>query len=110
MGSIDFLSGWDTSILMVPFLGVLVMYMFRLDETFAAPKAASKKRRSFCGADPNDRPYLSDPDGQLWRGHTVRQIEAGFEPAAHSEGRDSICQPGSQDVGLADIAGSIYHI
>jgi hypothetical protein len=94
MGSADFLSGWDTSILMIPFLGVLVIYMFRLDETFAAPKAAPKRRRFFCGVDSNDRPYLSDPDGQLWRQHSVRQIEARFEPAIDSEGHDSICQPG----------------
>jgi hypothetical protein len=95
MGSADFLSGWDTSILMIPFLGVLVIYMFRLDETLATPKAAPKRRRSFCGVDPNDRPYLSDPDGRLWRRRSVRQIEARFEPAAHSEGHDSICQAGS---------------
>jgi hypothetical protein len=95
MGSADFLSGWDTSILMIPFLGVLVIYMFRLDEMFAAPKATPKKRRFFCGVDPNDRPYLSDPDGQLWRRHSVRQIDARCEPAAHSEGPDPICQAGS---------------
>ncbi len=99
MGSADFLSGWDTSILMVPFLGVLVMYMFRLDVTYAAPKAAPKKRRSFCGVDPNDRPNLSDPDGQLWRGHSVGQIEAGFEPEAHSEGHDSTCEVGVRTSG-----------
>jgi hypothetical protein len=64
MGSADFVSGWDTTILMVPFLGILAMYLFRLDERFAAPKAPPQKRRFFCEVDSKDRPYLSDPDGQ----------------------------------------------
>ena len=94
MGSADLVSGWDTTILMVPFLGILVIYMFHLDERFAAPKAPLKSRRFFCGVDPKGRPYLSDPDGQPWRGQGVRKIEARLEPAAHSERRDSICQMG----------------
>lgn len=85
MGNVELVSGWDTTILIVPFLGILVMYLFRLDERFAAPKAPPKNRRSFCGVDPMDRPYLSDPDGQPWRGHGVRQIDARLKPAAHSE-------------------------
>jgi hypothetical protein len=85
MGSADFVSGWDTTILIVPFLGILVMYLFRLDERFSAPKATPKNRRFFCGVDPKDRPYLSDPDGQPWHRHDVRQIEARLGPAAHSE-------------------------
>jgi hypothetical protein len=85
MGSADFVSSWDTAVLMVPFLGVLAMYMFRLDERLAAPKATPKKRRFFCGVDPEDGPYLSDPDGQPWPGETLSQIEASFEPTAHLE-------------------------
>jgi hypothetical protein len=85
MGSVEFVSGWDTIILMIPFLGILVLYLFRLDEKFAAPKAPPKSRRVFCGLDPDDGPYLSDPDGQPWCGHGVRQVEARLGPAAHSE-------------------------
>jgi hypothetical protein len=85
MGSADFVSGWDTTILMVPFLGILVMYLFRLDARFSAPKATQKKRRFFCGVDPKDLPYLSDPDGQPWHRNGVRQIEARLKPAAHSD-------------------------
>jgi hypothetical protein len=90
MGSAGFVSGWDTTILMVPFLGILVLYLFRLDERFAAPKAPSTSRRSFCGLDPQGRAHLSDPDGQPWLWHGVGQIEPRVEPAAHSEGHDSI--------------------
>ena len=85
MGSVEFVSGWDTTILMVPFLGILVMYLFRLDERFAAPKAPPRSRRFFCGVDPKDGPFVSDPDGKPWRGHSVRQIEARLKSAAHSE-------------------------
>ncbi len=85
MGSAEFLSGWDTTILMVPFLGILAMYMFRLDERFAAPKSSPRNRRFFCGVDPKDRPYLSDPDGQPWRRGSVPQIEARLKAAAQSE-------------------------
>ena len=85
MGSADFISGWDTTILMVPFLGILVMYLFRLDERFAAPKAPRKRSRFFCGVDPKNGPHISDPDGNPWRGRSVSQIEARLKPAAHSE-------------------------
>jgi hypothetical protein len=88
MGSADFVSGWDTTILIVPFLGILVLYLFRLDERFAAPKALSTSRRFFCGPDPQGGAHLSDPDGQPW--HSVGQIEARLEPAAHSEVHNSM--------------------
>jgi hypothetical protein len=71
MGGAEYVSGWDTTILMIPFLAILVMYLFRLDQSVSAPKATQKKRRFFCGVDPKDRPYLSDPDGQPWRHHCV---------------------------------------
>jgi hypothetical protein len=92
MGSADFVSGWDTTILMVPFLGILVLYMFHLDSRFAAPKRAPKSRRFFCGVDPQDQPNMTDPDGQPWRSQSVRQIEAKLTPMAQSGGHDTMCQ------------------
>lgn len=77
MAGTDFVSGWDTTILMVPFLGILVMYLFGLDERFAAPKAPPKSRRCFCGSDPTDGPCLSDPDGQPWQVPGVRRSREG---------------------------------
>jgi hypothetical protein len=76
MGSAHFLSGWDTTILIVPFLGMLLMHMFRLDEKVSAPKAPPRNRRSFCEVDPKGRPYVSDPDGQPWRREVSGEIEA----------------------------------
>ena len=43
MGSAEFVSGWDTTILMVPFLGILVMYMFRLDAEVLRSQSDPKK-------------------------------------------------------------------
>jgi hypothetical protein len=80
----------DTTILMVPFLGILALYLFRLDERFAAPKAPSASRRSFCGPDPQGQAHLSDPDGHPWRRRDVGQIEARLEASAHSEAHNSI--------------------
>jgi hypothetical protein len=73
------LPGWDTAILMIPFLVVLGIGMFHLDERLADPKRATKTRRPFCGVDQNGRPFLSDPDGKLWLGRT-RQIEGTLAP------------------------------
>lgn len=110
MGSADFLSGWDMTILMVPFLGMLLMHMFRLDERVSAPKAPPGNRRFFCEVDLNGRGCVSDPDGQPWHRQVSRQIEARLEPPARSEGRDSIQQVGSQNLRVVRKAGSIIHI
>jgi hypothetical protein len=110
MGSADFLSGWDTTILMVPFLGMLLLHMFRLDERFSARKAPPKRSRSFCGVDPKGRPYVSDPDGQPWLRQRVGEIEARIEVAAHSEQRDSSCPVGSEDFRLGRKRSSILNI
>jgi hypothetical protein len=110
VGSADFLSGWDTTILMVPFLGMLFMHMFRLDERVSGRKAPPRSRRSFCGVDAKGRPYVSDPDGQPWRRPGLCEIEGRIEPAAHSEGRAMICEEGSEDFRLARKTVSIIHI
>lgn len=110
MGGAEFLSGWDTTILIVPFLGMLLVHMFRLDERVSAPKAPPRNRRFFCEVDPKGRGYVSDPDGQAWRRQVPQEIEARLEPAARSEGRGSICQKGSRNPGQARKTGSIVHI
>jgi len=63
----DFYSTLDTLLIMIPFIAMMAIGMFRLDEHFAAPKEARQRRRSFCGVDGNGRPWLSDPDGRPCR-------------------------------------------
>ncbi len=60
-------SGLDTFLIAVPFVGVLLMGMFRLDTIFAAPKRAVGLRRSPSGIDKQGRMLLSDPDGRPWK-------------------------------------------
>jgi hypothetical protein len=81
--------GWDTMVLMVPFVVVLVMAMLHVDELLATPKQSPRARRFFCGVDPQDLPYMSDPDGRPWRKNRVRQIEARLAPAYRSDWSDS---------------------
>src|SRR5205823_1752471 len=71
-----------TFVLAIPFLGVLAMAMFGLDERFAAPKTKPTSRRSFCEVGGTSGSYLSDPDGTPWQNVGIRQIEARLTPAA----------------------------
>jgi hypothetical protein len=66
---------WDTFVLSIPFVAILGMTLFRLDERFASPKGVPMRRRSFCGVDSQGRPFISDPDGQIWQTHPKAQIE-----------------------------------
>jgi hypothetical protein len=67
MHATNLLSEWDTLVIMIPFLGLMALGMFRLDERFASPKASVPRRQKFCGVDGDGAPLLSDPDGRPWR-------------------------------------------
>ena len=55
----------DILILSVPFLLILGMGIFGLDQRLASPRRLSPTRPSFCEVDANGTPFLSDPDGRL---------------------------------------------
>ena len=110
MGSADFLSGCDTTILMVPFLGMLLLHMFRLDERVSSRKAPSGSRLSFCEVDSKGQPYVSDPDGQPWNRQGVSEVEARLANADPSKGRASMRPAGTEDFRLAPKTGHIFHI
>jgi hypothetical protein len=58
-------SGWGTFLVAVPFVGILLAGLFRLDEIIATPKRArAGKRLPFTGCDENGHLVLSDPDGR----------------------------------------------
>lgn len=63
MHAANFLASWDTTILMLPFLGLLAFWMFGLDERVAAPRERSTRRR-FCQTDFHGRSQFCDPDGR----------------------------------------------
>lgn len=85
MGGARLVSSLDTMVLMVPFVAMLVMSVFRLDERLAAPKREAKIRRFFCGIDAEDRLFLFDPDGKPWSRNRVRQIEGRLGPAGDAD-------------------------
>ena len=59
-------SGWETFLLAAPFLGMVLVGIFRLDEIAANPKRHHGPRPRLIGNDENGRPLLSDPDGRPW--------------------------------------------
>lgn len=61
-------SGADTVLIMVPFVVMMLLVMFRLDEQFTAPKSASNgpargSGRAFCEVTQDGDSLLYDPDG-----------------------------------------------
>jgi hypothetical protein len=66
MHEVIFASGWDTALLMVPFVGLMALSVFRLDERIATPRPHKKTRREFCHQDRHGNPFLFDPDGKPW--------------------------------------------
>jgi hypothetical protein len=60
-------SGRDAFLIAIPFIGVLLACLLRVDELVAAPKPGGVKHRStICGQDENGQPILCDPDGRPW--------------------------------------------
>ena len=54
----------DALLFAIPFLGLLLMGMFRLDEFFVTPKRRHLPRRPLSGVDIDGEPILCDPDGR----------------------------------------------
>jgi hypothetical protein len=59
------ISGRDTLLIAIPFIVILMITMFRLDQILASPKQVVNGRRLACGMDKPGEPILRDPDGRL---------------------------------------------
>ncbi len=66
MQDIALQSGWETFLLAAPFVGMVLVGVFRLDEIAANPKRKHGQRPRLTGNDENGRMLLTDPDGQPW--------------------------------------------
>ena len=66
MHDIALQSGWETFLLAAPFVGMVLVGVFRLDEIAANPNHQRGRRPSLTGNDENGRLLLSDPDGRQW--------------------------------------------
>ena len=58
-------SGRDTLLVAIPFVAILLISIFRLDEALSTSQGALKRRRSVCGTDEDGEPILRDPDGRV---------------------------------------------
>jgi len=65
MHSAPLLTGWDTAVFILPFFGLLFLWMFGLDELLAAP-GANARRRPFCQVGNGKDAGMTDPDGTPW--------------------------------------------
>jgi hypothetical protein len=65
--------GLDTAFVAVPFLVMLAVGFFHLDEMVATPKNRRSPRRPAIGLDSDGSPILSDPDGRRWRPNPRRK-------------------------------------
>lgn len=66
-------NNWDTFLLGIPFVFMLLVGFFRLDEVIVAPQQkAVRKGRTFSGADADGNLVLSDPDGTRWQASKLR--------------------------------------
>lgn len=61
-------SGWDTVLVAIPFVVLLLVGFFRLDDLFASAKHKKDRRRPECGFDENGELLATDPDGRPWSG------------------------------------------
>jgi hypothetical protein len=66
-------SGWETILVAIVFLGLLIVGVFRLDAIFAARRREPKRSRPAIGKDKDGAPLYSDPDGKAWRNRQARK-------------------------------------
>jgi hypothetical protein len=57
---------WESLLLGIPFLLMLLVGIFRLDELIVAPKHRPRRSRPASGLDADGNIILSDPDGRRW--------------------------------------------
>jgi hypothetical protein len=63
--NIVLVSGRDAFLVAIPFVFMLFLSVFRLDERLARHRAATTSRRPAMGMNEAGQPILRDPDGRL---------------------------------------------
>lgn len=59
------ISSRDALLVAIPFVLILAVSVFRLDQIIALPKGSLNRRRPACGIDEFGELILRDPDGKL---------------------------------------------
>ncbi len=57
-------SGWQTALVAVPFLFMLLVGVFRLDAVFVMQRQSVRRQRPGAGIDQDGQPMMCDPDGR----------------------------------------------
>ena len=57
-------SGWQTALVAIPFLVMMLVGVFRLDELFVDQRQGARRQRPASGIDADGRLLLCDPDGR----------------------------------------------
>ncbi len=65
MGKNILMSTIDSLLMAVPFVIMLLINIFRLDQIIAAPRMTLTSRQLRCGTDKFGEPIMRDPDGRL---------------------------------------------
>jgi hypothetical protein len=73
------LPGRDTLLMTIPFVVMLMVTIFRLDQIVASPTQVVAGRRFACSLDMYGKPILRDPDGRL--SGPARQKKTAAGPA-----------------------------
>jgi len=64
--------GFDTLVIAVPFVSVLLIGHFRLDQIIAAPRRKTKPMAPAFRLDERGRMLMTDPDGRPWKAPAPR--------------------------------------
>lgn len=78
-------SGLDNILVALPFIGMLMVGFFRLDEILAAPRKrlANKPLHPPCGVDLDGNPIVCDPDGRPWGNPRMHRLPGRFPRQMH---------------------------
>lgn len=68
----------------LPFVFLLLLTVFRLDQILASPKGLREPRHLKCGMDESGEPILCDPDGRVWESGRVRHGPSGAAGAGRA--------------------------
>lgn len=60
-------SGWETTLVAIPFIGLLFLAVFGLDAVIGASKKKGKHRKPASGLDKDGTGLYADPDGRRWK-------------------------------------------
>jgi hypothetical protein len=59
-------TNWDQVLIGIPFVMMMIIGIFRLDELVAVPHKKLRRARPASGMDSKGRPIVCDPDGTRW--------------------------------------------